>query len=173
MAEYLGISGRITNVSFIPSKGASQMHLIASILIGWGQDFVSIVDNDKAGNNARKDLKELNVEDEKIIFASSEKNTEIEDLFTSDDFLKYVMLDAEANDEGKRNSALVKNSADKVILAKVLFDKIRSNDKPEFSSDTVSAFSNLFDNVLNAFQVPEAANSDTVTEEIAQTQGTQ
>ena len=83
------------------------------------------------------------------------------------------MLDAEANDEGKRNSALVKNSADKVILAKVLFDKIRSNDKPEFSSDTVSAFSNLFDNVLNAFQVPEAANSDTVTEEIAQTQGTQ
>lgn len=162
MAEYLKMSGKISNFSFIPGKSASQMHLVASILIGWGQNFVAVVDNDQAGKAAHKDLRTLNVDEDKILPTSSQTDGAIEDLFSQDDFINYVLPDdyAVKTAEGKINSGLVKGKADKVIWAKILMDKIRSDDSSlKFSPETIDNFTELFDKIISAFDKTEKVES--------------
>lgn len=154
MAEYLKISDKVSAFSFIPGKGASQMHFVASILIGWGQDFVAVVDNDKAGKGAHKNLRELSVDEDRILQTSSQAGAAIEDLFSYDDFTNQVIpSDFELKVvEDKSNSQNIKNKADKVILAKLLIDKIRSEDAPlKLSQETTDNFMELFKKIMSAF----------------------
>lgn len=152
MAQYLKIEGTIKNITFIPSKGASQMHLLASIFIGWEQDFIAIVDNDKAGQGAIKNLKNLNISENKILVTSNKKGYEIEDLFCASDFKKYIIKDKSEVSETKNNSQIVKDDADKVILAKCFMDNIRVDQSIKLSNETTSNFLELFKRVTEAFE---------------------
>ncbi|MDA9095243.1 ATP-binding protein [Porticoccaceae bacterium] len=154
MAEYLKVGDKISGLSFIPGKSASQMHLVASILIGWGQDFVAVVDNDKAGRGAHKDLRELSVDKGKILLTSSLNGGAIEDLFSRDDFVTFVLENhSETEVSGdKKNSQLVNGKLDKVLLAKLVMETIRSGKTSiKFSNETKSNFLGLFERMVSAF----------------------
>ena len=88
--------------SIVPGASANKAHLLASLFIGWNIKFVVVLDADRAGKNAQKDMQKLDVAPDDIIFCSQENGLEIEDLFSKDDFIKHfvggeVAVDFEQN----------------------------------------------------------------------------
>ncbi len=162
MAEYLGVLRTISDVSLMPCKGASQIHLVASILFGWGLNFIAVLDNDKEGKAAAKGLREgLDMPEEQIIVVSEDTNATIEDLFSREDFLEHVLsVDVkEAADEEKPNSKYVKVNMDKVLLAKSFLDKVRKDGKSmKLSKTTQDNFMELLTNIPQAFEVKNKDN---------------
>lgn len=150
MSEYLGLDFH-TKASFIPAIGAKKIAFYASTFIGWAVDFVTVLDNDREGQNAAKELKEkLFLDDKKIIKIDGEDCT-TEDLFSSADFNKYILEDADRASD-KKNSKLLSATTDKVIHAKIFFDKIKSKKNIELSEETQNNFSALFEQIERGFK---------------------
>lgn len=76
-------------VSVIPSIGASQTYYLAAISMGWGLDYVVLLDSDSAGKDAAKKLKKLFIDDEEMSHhvksIDTEKNKSIETIFSDND----------------------------------------------------------------------------------------
>ena len=97
--------------------------------------------------------KELFLE-ERIVFVSDYEDSSIEDLFTHNDFNKFV-LGERGNEtiETTKNSEFLKtNSLDKTLLAKKFFEKVKNgNQKVNLSSDTVNNFEQVFERINAIF----------------------
>ncbi|MFX1383133.1 MAG: ATP-dependent endonuclease [Promethearchaeota archaeon] len=118
---------------FIPSVGASKEVSIGAILFGWGVDPIFILDNDTAGDDAKKKLVEaLSINEDRILRVPFQKRGTIEDLFTNDDFKKFL----EKNTDFKG----------KVIRTKVFFEDVIENriNIKDFSDETIKNFRKLF-----------------------------
>ena len=79
-------------LTIIPCTGASRIENIVSLFIGWDLEFVIVLDNDSAGRAAEKNLKKhFLIDDDRIIIISSEKDSQIEDLFSVEDFNNLIL----------------------------------------------------------------------------------
>lgn len=119
------------NVHIIPSKGVSQIHYLVSIALGWGIDFKILMDNDKAGKDAKKELKKTILQYEEkdlIVDVSEQNNATIETLFENNDI--------ELNNL-KENKTLIAFD----FYQKVLKDEIN---KKDLSFETINNFEGLF-----------------------------
>jgi len=144
-------------LSLIPCMGATKIPHLASLLIGWDLPFVAVLDNDNGGKQIKKKLStKLRIANTSIIYLSEEKDYCIEDLFTKDDFNKYVVGDEKNNKPNMLNSKFVKDKKlDKVLLAKQFFEKVKSDKaKVGLSSETIGSFKNVFDKIARAFNLP-------------------
>ncbi len=120
------------NVHIIPSKGASQINYLVSMALGWNIDFRILVDNDKAGMDARKDLIKtiLKYEDqERIVSVKEEKNATIESLFYEEDIDSTNL---------KENKTLIAFN----FYQSVKEGKIKKGD---LNIETINNFKKLFD----------------------------
>jgi len=138
-------------LSLIPCMGATKIPQLASLLIGWDLPFVAVLDNDNEGKQIGKKLsKKLRVTDKNIIYVSEEKDYRIEDLFTKDDFNKFVLEDEENNDPNILNSKFLKNQRlDKVLLAKEFFERAKNNkSKVNLSPETIGHFKNILSKIV-------------------------
>lgn len=120
------------NVHIIPSKGVSQINYLVSMALGWNIDFRILVDNDKAGMDARKDLikKILKYEDqERIVSVKEEKNATIESLFY----------------EGDIDSTNLKEN--KTLIAFNFYQSVKEGKikKGDLNIETINNFKKLFD----------------------------
>ena len=144
-----------SSANFIPSTGATNIHQLVSLLIGWDLPYLAVFDNDKEGRNAATKLKgKLPVEKNRIVFIYEEKDFSTEDLFTHDDFNEFV-LDEETNENKEvKNSEFMKaNKLDKVLLSKKFFEKAKdSKSKIELSESTVDSFKKVFKKIDKVFQ---------------------
>lgn len=154
---YLGAFQKLLNykfgkeVHFIPGAGADKLNLLASLMIGWGFNYCIVLDNDAKGRRIRdtllRDFEHTNI---KIILVSENKDEEIEDLFSREDFIKHV-LSEKLNEvtSDKNNSQIIKqkdNNYDKVLLSKLFFEKIESG-AISLSAETKQNFKELLERV--------------------------
>ena len=149
--EIFAYSEFMKNVSMIPAVGASQVPQLASFCIGWGLQYVAMFDKDGEGErNAeviQKNLKEL----ASIIFICDNDNCAIEDLFTTEDFNKFVLsqIKEKIDDKSVTNTKFIKEQKlDKVLLAKMFYDNVKKFKKSNFEETTLNNFNNIFKNVF-------------------------
>jgi predicted ATP-dependent endonuclease of OLD family len=137
------------NFSIIPGAGATKVINLASIMMGWGLDFVAVFDNDREGNSCRDELvNSLSIDVNRIFLVPSEGGGEIEDLFTRKDFLAHVVQEKYEGEE--KNSELI-GKYNKVLKAKK-FLELSPRLKPEnFDKDTINRFEKLLQNIRNSF----------------------
>ena len=135
---------RLKDVSVIGCVGASKIPTVVSLLIGWGLDYVVVVDNDQAGRRVSKTIEsKLLVPKDKIVTVSSNRDTCMEDLFTPDEFQQHVLdpVRYEATQVTK-NSQRVKG-LDKPLLAKRFADRARAGNVDNLSKETKQRFEEL------------------------------
>ncbi|MEH6891856.1 endonuclease, partial [Bacillus sp. JJ864] len=115
---------------------------LTSLLMGWNLKFIALFDNDNAGKrNFNKIKRDLHIGEDCLAFVSTQENMAIEDLFSSEDFQKYIFDELDIK---KSNSDNVKNK-EKALLAKLFNEKVmNSEDEVAFSSVTVNNFVDLF-----------------------------
>ncbi|AFU17513.1 ATP-dependent endonuclease of the OLD family-like protein (plasmid) [Bacillus thuringiensis MC28] len=146
MKNYVDNIEEFGEMRFIPSVGASNIKNLASLLKGWGVDFKVLLDNDKAGRDEQKLIKKkLTLSDEQLIFVSEKPECAIEDLFSREDFLQYVMPDFEVPEQDRelKNSSLFKGKS-KALFAKMFKEKLQKETDIKFTSQTIDNFTNLF-----------------------------
>lgn len=132
------------NFRFIPNVGATQIQNLAVLLIGWGLEFLVILDNDSEGKRVEKTLLDkLLVDESKIIFVSNIENSSIEDMFSKEDFKKYVLCEHSNEDMQISNSK--RASSGKALLAKKFNELCHSpGSNLNFSQETMNNFTELF-----------------------------
>lgn len=126
----------------IPSTGAGNVDKIASILLGWGYDFIALVDYDEAGYNCIKKLKsELGLELNKNVFYIN-----CESSFKSilkDDYKTMESLISKEDNDKLEIPYNKEDSTTKKLSAKNFFDKVSSSDIV-LTQETLDNFSRLF-----------------------------
>lgn len=147
MREYIGVDDTI---AFIPCVGATKIPQVVSLCIGWGLDFVVVLDNDSGGKQTEKELKDmLLVEPTRIVSVSEEKGA-IEDLFTKKDFNQSV-LGGKDEEQSDKNSKLM-HRKDKVLPAKEFLEKVQQGQfTGELSKNTTENFKSLFERINKGF----------------------
>jgi len=128
------------DVHFIPGTGADKTNLMASLMIGWGFNYCIVFDNDVKGRRTRDTLcNDFGETVVKIVMVSENKDEEIEDLFTREDFAKRILgIELTELPSDKRNSQIIKQKGkmyDKVLLSKSFFESV-VNGKVILSTET-------------------------------------
>ena len=96
------------------------MPFVGTILHGWGCNVLYLYDKDQGKKDGIKNLtKNWYVLQELITSVLDTKGT-IEDLFSKEDFKKYVLNDTNTY-KGKNSDYLKENKSDKVLLARLFF----------------------------------------------------
>lgn len=128
----------------IPCIGATTIDSIVSIQFGWGIDFKVILDNDSAGQGTEERLIKEWVDEEKILYVSDTDWFAIEDIFTREDFNKFVLSDDEEKvPEGTSNSKFIKQKKyQKTLIAKKFSE---SKNKVQLSKETKDNFKSIID----------------------------
>lgn len=145
MKEHINFEGKNGIMRFVPSIGASKIDKLAPLLIGWGINFKVLLDNDKAGKDVEKKLKDkLHLLEEQIVFVSDKSEFAIEDLFSREDFLVYVAPNLDISEENKdlKNSSLL-SGGKKALIAKVFKERLQKEDII-FTPQTIDNFTSLF-----------------------------
>jgi predicted ATP-dependent endonuclease of OLD family len=137
---------------FVPCVGATKIPIMISLIMGWGLNFVALLDNDPEGIRVEKDLKEkYHIDPHKVLFVSEKSKTRIEDLFSKDDFHKYITNDSSKTVTASNSDYLTQNKLDKVLLSKFFFERINNGVKTDLSKETISNFTELFEKIESAF----------------------
>ena len=83
--------------NIIAAMGVFNVHNIVAILLGWGCKICALMDNDGAGESERKKvieyLRELNVDEAKVVRVSECPGTTIESLISNADCMKFWGFD--------------------------------------------------------------------------------
>lgn len=104
---------------------------------------------------AKQIEEKLHIDKDRIIFVSSKNDHSIEDLFSHEDFNKFVLDDLKNDDVKILNSKFIKDKKiDKVLIAKKFFEKVKT-DKKQIKLDkiTLGEFRKLFKKVKETFEI--------------------
>lgn len=135
-------------INFVSGGCSGNMPKIGTILQGWGCNVVYLYDNDQAYRDALKHIKKEWLTINTELVGKLPVDGAIEDLFSKDDFVKFVVTDVDAAITG-RNSDFMKGK-DKVLLAKKFIEKANRETKSiKFDTTTTSNAKLLFE-VLSA-----------------------
>ena len=136
-------------INFIFGGGAGNMPKIGMILQGWGCNVLYLYDNDKAYQDAQKNIKQewLILTKDQLLTLPVEGS--VEDVFTHNDFFKHV-LNASPGDQAIKNSERMKGK-DKVLKAKKFCEQVSNGSKFSFDGETLNAIITLFENFRHHF----------------------
>jgi predicted ATP-dependent endonuclease of OLD family len=144
---------------FVPSIGikASKIFPLISFCIGYGLDWLLIMDGGENPKNTKKELKEL-------IFNNDEESTnhkiklldfnEIEDMFSPSDFL---LVDEKFNVKANKLPSELIGSSRKIIFAKEFFKKVDNKmiTKSKLDKQTIINFEIVFNFIEKSFEYKE------------------
>jgi AAA15 family ATPase/GTPase len=150
---YMNAASILLNISetysFIPSIGVNNIKPLISVLVGWGANYRAIFD-DGAGRRIHTDISrylypEDDVERDKHILKLDGFNG-IEDLFSKEDFDKYILLE-DRKDYSLSNSEYIKStSKKKELLARLFLEKVRfDKESIVLSEETKKNFEKIFE----------------------------
>ncbi|MDA2068501.1 AAA family ATPase [Bacillus cereus] len=145
LKKYINVSdGDIINFRFIPNVGATKIPNLAVLLIGWGLDFLVLLDNDTEGKRVEKTLLDkLLVNKNRIIFVNDVENNSIEDMFSKEDFNEFVLCEEKTGDIQDSNSKNI--GTKKALLAKKFNEACHDpNFDLTLSQETINNFTELF-----------------------------
>jgi predicted ATP-dependent endonuclease of OLD family len=115
------------NINFIYGGGSGNMPKVGTILQGWGCNVFYLYDNDQGLKDALKNIKSDWITTTQEMIAKIPVEGAIEDIFSRDDYKKYVLRD-EKTITKNTNSEYAKNSKrDKVLDAKLFLEYVNQN----------------------------------------------
>lgn len=138
------------NIGFIPCIGCTNTPIIASLCVGWGLDYLILVDNDKTGLKTLKELEKEGIPSNKIMKIHENEDHSIEDLFSKDDYRK-IIVKIKCDDDNIKNSELAKTCEySKPLTSLKFYDKIMEDkDKIKLDDDSKNNFNDLFSQINN------------------------
>lgn len=145
---------------FIPSCGVDNVVNVVSLLIGWGCDYKAVLDDDKMqGRKVYDALKKCFFENDddlahKYILKIKDCHG-IEDIFSQDDFIKYILNRELTTEERKiNNSEIVKNSG-KEMYARLFLEKVQADKdgKIKLNKKTMNNIKVIFDWLYDQFNI--------------------
>jgi len=139
------------DVHIIPIQGADKFKFLVPLMLGWGLNYCTVLDNDTKGRKVEKELiKNFGHTGIKTIFISENEDEEVEDLFDRNDFINLILNEnVNAQSLSEKNSQLLKqkdNGFDKVLLAKLFNEKTKNGDVT-LSDQTTENFRKLLVNI--------------------------
>jgi len=168
----------LNNVNLVPGTDQVQIARIASLMLGQDSDFVVLLEPNPYGRKIAQSLQEkFALSDDRFIFISDREEVLTEDLFSKDDFNRFVLDVEEGTDSASTNSLAVRNrELNKVLTAKGFLDKIRNTKTDVVLSEiTTGAFESVFQNIISGLKLlleaePQAADEQSAQEEAAVTE---
>ncbi len=144
MRLILGLSPKA--FSIVPAVGATKVPILASLAIGWGLQWLALLDNDREGRSVARELQEeLRVEPSHVVMASDIQGYATEDLFDPEDFRRLVLREKGEAEIGEGKNSEVAKRRSKAVLAKQFLDGVRSDPKTKLSAKTRKTFGELFE----------------------------
>ena len=135
-------------IKFIPMRGVFTVSTMVSLMIGWGLNYLVILDREgNANEEYRKLTEELAVDPARIMQLDGCPG--IEDMFTKDDFYKYV-LKKQLDSTSKLANSKIIDSNDKVIKAKEFLSEY-SREFPKLEAATAEKYKSVFDFIRKGF----------------------
>jgi predicted ATP-dependent endonuclease of OLD family len=133
---------------FIPSMGASNVHLLMELCMGWNLNWLIIFDEKDSSKDYNKIKKYFFDNDEKFInkFIHRLKGCDgIEDMFTIED-LKLAKSDI-YEVANKKNSEIVQNHGGKELIGRLFLEKVNNLEIKvnDLNKATVTRFKEVFD----------------------------
>jgi hypothetical protein len=148
----------ISALNHIGCMGANNVPLLCSILHGWGAEYVAVFDNDNRGRETMDEMKKKFYVDAPCMVVSDTEGACIEDLFSRKFFADEVVQ--ESVPAGKANSKHLKNAGDKVIRAKLFFERIERGEACEIDDETKRNFLELFEKLRLTLGMPQPMRSN-------------
>lgn len=157
VAEITGEKTILSNAKLIPSTGASTTNLLASLFTGWGLDYVVLLDNDSAGRQAKTNIEKKCISPKVMLVPSEieDKGQTLEDLFTIEDFRRYVLADTDLSQFTSTDSnslifdTLAKDKThalNKALWSKLFYDRAKSRNI-QLSEASITNFKTLFSDI--------------------------
>jgi len=158
---YLSIFFKLLNIKseiyLLPATDVSNVQALVNILMGWKLDFIVILDDDQMGNQVYNQLK-------KQLFGNDDEKTNnkvlvldkcksIEDLFSTIDFKKHILLKRVGITESN-SDYIVENNLSRPMLASTFQthiekDKVTIKDFDEETCNNIEWIVNRIVNALN------------------------
>ncbi len=148
---------------FVAASGVSNVPMLANCFLGWGLQFIAVIDDDSHGRSVYNDLKrDLFGDDEEKAKSRLWKIkgcTGIEDVFSQSDFLKHVLRDQIAKPTATNAEFLKKAGRPKAVLAFQVWTDVQAGTlkKSDFDVETqtkmgavVAEISSRLKNLLQA-----------------------
>lgn len=142
-------------VSFISGGGAGNMPFIGAILQGWGGNVIYLFDNDQAKKDGERNLtKKWYVTSDLILSVLDDKSGAIEDIFSLEDFKKYVLNNESLKYKSNNSEHVNKAKKDKVLLARLFLQRVeKEKDKIKLSKETIDNIKKLFNILGKKFEI--------------------
>lgn len=146
MKKILGITKEF---QFIPAVGATNTRPLLSIVISWGGKYKVCLDGDKQGRDVFREVEKNffpNPEDKELLAQHVKKidgADGIEDLFSRNDFKKFILPKGVGGDASKSNSEIAKEHK-KELLARLFLEKADTQEI-KLSKETKEKFKAVFD----------------------------
>lgn len=149
VARFIWNSEKLGSFGLIPCFGGTNPRNVASILHGWGLDYYVLLDSDQQGAADLKILRrDVAFPVDRVGTISEISGLAIEDLFSPDDFARFVVPDApqKRKREESNSEYVVRLKLSKAILAKRFSDLMlaENGDSSPLSSTTIEAFRYVF-----------------------------
>jgi predicted ATP-dependent endonuclease of OLD family len=141
-----------TGYNFIYGGGSGNMPFVGTILHGWGCKVLYLYDNDQGKKNGEKNLKNNWLVSQDLILSVLEKEGSIEDVFSQDDFKKYILKNSSIT-YNTSNSEYIKdnkNKVDKVLSAKLFLESVET-EQIQLTPTTINNVSKLFEKIESKF----------------------
>ena len=160
------ILGRTGDYHFVPGIGVRQINSLISLSVGYGLEWIAIIDDDPTDGG--KDSKKKFDEVKDFVFDGDEKKTKervyilsgitgIENMFTTDD-LKLV----DTNISKSADKVKAVGQKRKVIFSKLFFEKVNSNDitMDKLSQTAKDNFGRAFEFIEKRFCTIKSINNN-------------
>ncbi len=142
----LNLENRYNEQFFIPCTGSSKMENLISLFLGWGKNFIVLLDSDQEGEDQkRRYIEEYGLALENIIFTYKDikddwTNYETESLFSKEQKLKIIQ---HYHPEAKR--------ATKKSFNRTIQELNMNSEKLDLEKETISNFERVFKFVEEKF----------------------
>ncbi|HCM90380.1 MULTISPECIES: AAA family ATPase [Vagococcus] len=130
------------DINFINGDGAAKLQFIGRILEAWQCSVMYILDNDKAGHQAKKKLvKKEFVEAKDIIMVTDKENSSTVDLLSIEDFKKYILEESLDIEVIKNSDYISSKKLEKALLARKF---LMESSKIKLNQESMNNIENLF-----------------------------
>lgn len=137
--------------SFVPSQGASNMHLLMELCIGWGLNWMLIFDDGQGSKSARNKIKAKYFDGDEERFRQFAIT--VPDCDHIEDAFDYKDLNQISSNglfkKTTANSKIVKELGNKELISRLFLEKVRSGDitRKSLQPTTISRFQELFKSI--------------------------
>ncbi|MFW5331414.1 ATP-dependent nuclease [Hydrogenophaga sp. ZJX-1] len=132
---YIKAFWKLTNTKevahFIAATGVNKLPILVNMFIGWGLDFIVAIDDDKQGREVYNQLKKEIFGDEDTLARKQllklPSCTSIEEIFSANDFKRYVLNNTDAAIGNTNSEYLKENQISKPVTAFQFFLNVNDN----------------------------------------------